>query len=231
MSKFKVGDWVEQDSHSAFGSFTRGKRYKIKRIGQKGDLGFSSALWCVDDNGKEGYIHTVKPASFRVGDRVEFCNMLEIKILKMREEDFDCQYQDEDIKNGVTYTYPISHLDRCKLITEDKMDKYTELKNRIERVEAWDKEADDILQEINPSDFFSISIPIKDKDTSISIRGSNGLIIVIFDYNSQCEKLEAFKKALMWLLDHSDIRKKDNTALQEQLSKLEKQIQEIKEKL
>ena len=93
-----------------------------------------------------------------------------------------------------------------KLVEEGRtVSKYDELKERIANVTAWDKEADDILQEMG---FF--------KNNANEIRFFNQQITVwedgmgsfeYFNFKSQCEKLEAFKKALMWLLDHSDIKK------------------------
>lgn len=101
---------------------------------------------------------------------------------------------------------------------------YDELKERIEAVEGWDKEADNILQEIGVMYF--IDIPTTNKlgrnDGTISIataKMENPLelkcprpikeskVLADFYYTDQCEKLQAFKDALMWLLDHSDIKK------------------------
>ncbi len=97
---------------------------------------------------------------------------------------------------------------------ENAMSKYDELKSRIEGVEGWDKEADDILQEMGKE--FTLENGIS-KSAYIEIPTSQIGNIMIFDatkkeikrfyFSSQCEKLSAFKKALMWLLDHSDIKK------------------------
>ena len=94
------------------------------------------------------------------------------------------------------------------------MSKYDELKSRIENVEGWDKDADDIMQEMGKE--FTLENGIS-KSAYIEIPTSQIGNIMIFDvtkkeikrfyFSSQCEKLSAFKKALMWLLDHSDIKK------------------------
>ena len=93
------------------------------------------------------------------------------------------------------------------------MSKYEELKQRISKVEGWTKEADDILKEIVPSITsgpYRISIPVWHEDGINDIRIIKTHTLTVdkcFDYSSQCQKNEAFKKALMWLLDQSDIKK------------------------
>ena len=108
------------------------------------------------------------------------------------------------------------------------MNKYEELKGRIGALSnGWDKEADDVLKEMNLSSDYRLSIPTWEPVGDLIILKSNN-IHKNFSYDSQCEKMEAFKKALMWLLDHSDI-KKDEKA--EQLSALEVKLDEIKEEI
>lgn len=56
--------------------------------------------------------------------------------------------------------------------------------------------------------------------------------VIGFDYKTQYEKMEAFKKALLWLLDHSDIPKVDKKKetieqLQIDLAKIKKRIEEL----
>lgn len=104
-------------------------------------------------------------------------------------------------------------------IAEVKVDKYDELKARIEKITAWDENADNVLQEItdyrNP---YWLSIcchngmgsAILVKDINCKDGNENK---ASFTYENQCQKLLAFKKALIWLLDNSNIKKKvvDNT--------------------
>lgn len=97
---------------------------------------------------------------------------------------------------------------------EVKVNKYDDLKNRIDKVTCWGKECDDILQEIQVNHSFDIQ-----RDASTGCDRNTGIIKIhilrgytpeetgFFRYGSQCEKLDAFKEALMFLLDHSDIKK------------------------
>lgn len=97
------------------------------------------------------------------------------------------------------------------------MSKYDELKERIGNVIAWDKDADDAREEICRKSCYGIRLhnyPGQNGgfcifDTMISnIRAdSNRCAVMRFEFNSQCGKLTAFKQALTWLLDHSDIKK------------------------
>ena len=95
------------------------------------------------------------------------------------------------------------------------MPKYDELAGRIEALDnGWTKEADDILKEIRGG----YKLRLLDDMTEagwIQVFDNNESIITTnryreeFHYGTQCEKMSAFKKALMWLLNHSDISKKD----------------------
>jgi hypothetical protein len=96
------------------------------------------------------------------------------------------------------------------------MSKYDELKARIDKVEGWTKEADDILQEIykNSNDaYYALSIGVRDTENhrgtqEIRIQmGESAIEQVRFPFISQCSKNTAFKQALMWLLDNSSIKK------------------------
>ena len=91
------------------------------------------------------------------------------------------------------------------------MSKYAELKSRIKSVTAWDKEADDILQNFQEHNYYiliSTRQPssyscVKVYQVDCKDKGE----VAKFQFESQCEKLQAFKDALMYLLDHSDIKK------------------------
>jgi hypothetical protein len=106
------------------------------------------------------------------------------------------------------------HPEDLILIKEASMSKYDELKQRIEDLnDGWNKEADDVLQEILPfinSKIVSIFIPMPSNTPfcQISFRDLKNLpISPEFKYVTQCEKMTAFKQALLWLLDHSEIKK------------------------
>jgi len=100
----------------------------------------------------------------------------------------------------------------------NKMSKYEDLKRRINALDnGWTKTADDIMQEIwkAPSDDLQLYWLLIGNEANSSIRiiksPYNDNIeedkVADFRYKNQCEKLKAFKNALLWLLDHSDISK------------------------
>lgn len=121
-----------------------------------------------------------------------------------------------------------------KLSSEGNMDKYTELKNRIEALkDGWNKEADDILQEMNlpTANFYFIAIEIRNDhpvNGCVRIIDANTEVVSDFEFRGQCEKLKAFKQALLWLLDHSDIKKDEK---QEKIAKLEADLARIQEEI
>ena len=118
----------------------------------------------------------------------------------------------------------------------DTMSKYDELKNRIKALHnGWDKEADDILNEIADKNkmHYYINIGTSSKNGSIEIQDNTSTKMSdYFNFKSQCEKMKAFKQALMWLLDHSEIKKDEKQdkikALEEQVKDIQRQIEEIK---
>ncbi len=122
---------------------------------------------------------------------------------------------------------------------EDKMSKYDELKNKIESLEnGWDKDADDVKNEICGK--YKTKILIDDYDRKIIIQGAGSAAFwggqdIEFAFSSQCSKMDAFKKALMWLLDHSNIKKglseEKRRDLQRQMDKLRVQMETIQKEL
>lgn len=120
-------------------------------------------------------------------------------------------------------------------IKEATMSKYQELKERIENLQnGWDKEADDILAEIfpdNSGEIYRMTIPVWRIVTGSCIEIRNATddkIIQCFRCRNQCEKLDAFKQALLWLLDHSDIKKDEK---EEKIKELFKQIKPLQEQI
>ena len=124
---------------------------------------------------------------------------------------------------------------------------YNKLKQRIEGLKnGWNKEAADILQEVKGKHSFIVWI--SSSGLQSSIRVYSGMPVVIdwagggndgkleaafkFSFLSQCEEMTAFKSALLWLLDHSSIKKDEKqeklTALETQLKDIQKQIEELK---
>ena len=115
--------------------------------------------------------------------------------------------------------------------------KHEELKSRIDNVTAWDKEVDDILQEILGKTTYEIKINNFHSDADganievyLSTLPPNIHNFQKFRWNNQCEKLEAFKKALHWLLDNSDI-KDDKEPLRKKIEELEKQLNDLKNQI
>ena len=126
------------------------------------------------------------------------------------------------------------------------MTKYDELKQRIEALNnGWSKEADDILDNIWKSlikwqyisfSFGGCGICYEGNKGDIYIHGNHPNKAIYkeydakFSYSSQSEKMTAFKKALMWLLDNSNIKNEKQTKIDE-LKKEVNAIQELIEKL
>ena len=114
------------------------------------------------------------------------------------------------------------------------MNKYDELKQRIEALSnGWDKEADDILIEIDLGNkYINISACASDLTWTIEIEDSTDETFFDISGSGQCEKMKGFRKALIWLLDHSSI-KKDNKQdkikdLENRMDILRKEIKELK---
>lgn len=125
------------------------------------------------------------------------------------------------LRNGYCF-----HPDECTKLEDST---YEELKERIKAVEGWGKEADDILQEIG-----FLSSPtneIRVQSYQIGVFDCNASEWKYFDCNSQCSKNDTFKKILVLILDHSDIKKDEKKEkikeLKEQLKDIEKQVKEL----
>ena len=129
------------------------------------------------------------------------------------------------------------------LTKEDTMSKYDELKRRIEALDdGWNKEADDIRQEIQENLKTTYMIAIWENDDSHG--GMNwyqtGLVNIPKEYKStstylfhnQCEKHTRFKKLLTDMLDHSDIKKNEKKdkirEIEAKVEELQKEIKELK---
>lgn len=158
---------------------------------------------------------------FKVGDRV-----------RVTDTGFKRYNGETGIIIGIdlTYCYPCrvkfdKHKNlllwsKVELIKEATMSsKYEILKQRIEALNnGWDKDADNILQEIigkkNGTPRLCIcggSLEGGNYETGIYIESFNWDFMKerspVWSYNSQREKMTAFKSALTWLLEHSDIKK------------------------
>ena len=131
-------------------------------------------------------------------------------------------------------TFP--NISEFKLITRggSKISKYEEMVERIEKVEGWDKEADDILTEIRGKYFtrvdFSISQDRKDSKTYATgeIKVNNNSIGF---YHNFYEKNEIFKQALRWLLDNSSIKPAPKVTIADLMKEVEDSMQALREEI
>ena len=96
------------------------------------------------------------------------------------------------------------------------LSEYSRIKSEIEALDnGWDKRADDLLRKIFPvidNNYNFLKIPTwgeGGKNYIEILQSSDNICKARFPYTSQCSKMSAFKKALMWLLDHSDIKKEE----------------------
>lgn len=145
---------------------------------------------------------------FKVGDRVINLQLGCGVILESDESDKNMPYRIK-YDNGI-----ILWEGSINCVKEGVVSKYDNLKSRITALNnGWDKEADDIIQEIYTSNkrHYHIVIGI-DNDAHIHIVDGDfskigKSVCEPLSYDSQCTKLSAFKQALLWLLDHSDIKK------------------------
>jgi len=89
------------------------------------------------------------------------------------------------------------------------MSQYEDLKARINALNGWDKEADDIgaiIRDHLPMCYY-ISATLYKGSGWVEILDYKRDLQKSFSFEDQCSKLQAFKDALLWLLDHSDIKK------------------------
>ena len=117
------------------------------------------------------------------------------------------------------------------------MSKYDELKQRIEAVTGWDKIADDLLYELfmHAEQHYRLIIPFtrQNNDHIFIVEYSSGSgkfikTVAEFIFLSQCEKLKAFKQALLWLLDHSNIKKDEK---KEEIAQIKEEMKKLQERL
>lgn len=110
------------------------------------------------------------------------------------------------------------------------------LRDRIEALTGWDKEADDVLNKLYDKTDLRFWVDSYGETGCIVIVGHGTCLDVIakegcqkqkyekhFNFVSQCSKLRAFKDALLFLLDKSGLEKKDT-----EKEELLKQIAELR---
>ncbi len=234
----KKGEWVECVKWE--GEYCKvGKRYKVFET-NGGELYINGEPCCsckiyLTENREE-----LKPASFRVGDRVKqkpqylFDNESPYAIIT--KIDGNTISHKHDGMNSVAMVTK----EELELIQEGEMSKHEDLKQRIDRVTAWGEDAEGIIKDMGTlGNNFWIIIQVQNEScfSAIKIAECNpdfSNIVAGFKYDSQCSKLAAFKKALHWLLAHSDIKKdnsKEIAALGQKLYKLNEECDNIKEEI
>ena len=176
---------------------------------------------------------------FKVGDRVELkgrdfgsTHYMTVKEILKNDRvllDCDCGYTGEQRNINV-----------LKLIKEAKVS----LKDRIEALTGWDKEADDMLQEIYADlreQHYIIAIGIRNTESydyhqEVEILlGLDRKPIISFSYKNQYQKLQAFKDALLWLADKAgllhDADVVDKDAIRKEVAELHTRLHELEGRL
>ena len=226
--KFKVGDRVKDKG---------GLVEEIIEIDSRGYIRGRYATGMESNNymSPDYYKLLNEPPTFKKGDRVsrsegEYEGDL-ATIIGTKKEKFLVKYdKDDDEKNINGY-----HGKDFNLIKEATMD----LRARIEAVTGWDKEADDIRANICAADYgirlyhyathlggFCIFDTMKnniqqDGNTKASIK---------FEFNTQCSKLQAFKKALLWLAEKAG-KLEDKTKIKEEIAELKHRLEKLEDRL
>lgn len=240
MSRFKVGNKVKCIENNWF-TYNKGEIFIVKEK----DLPRVNSRYSKDFIKLGGSMN-----KFEVGDTVK---CIDLHNAHWRED--EGRYKDTvyiplvrgnpieviEIQNGMLM------LDNRRLYNPEcfirvggSMSKYNQLKGRIESLnDGWTKECDDILNEISSDPQYDISIPCGNKHPNTSLRyvtilnsQNTSKWIETFRYTDQCSKLEAFKQALLWLLDHSDVKQDDKQSkideLQKQVDRLQVEIKELR---
>lgn len=245
MGKFKVGDHVSTTGYSF--SPARGyiksidcMLYEVEIYHGKDELFKQSQPWSFWER-ELTKIGDEEMHEFKVGDYVKVLEKNACstgykkghvgRVLVMEEE--SCRVGPNTAGNWVTY----NHLTKVK---EGEMSKYDDLKGRIEALDdGVNKEADDLIQEITQGKHNYLLV--FNGDTSCGSKHfriyeswgslSIGKNLCSFDFRDQCSKMRAFRKALMYLLDHSDIKKDDKSEeiaeLKDEMKKLSERIEEL----
>jgi hemerythrin len=161
---------------------------------------------------------------FQVGDKVR----IEVACSgTIKGKVYILQYNPNDSTDKAIYAWEngggCSCQEKWELIERGpSMNKYNELKQRIEALDnGWTKEADEILQELTRESkhHFLVEQDMRNAGYIFLCKYDSGSGVwldentekikpsIKFRFCGSCEKMTAFKDALLWLLDHSDIKK------------------------
>ncbi|HEB13627.1 MAG TPA: hypothetical protein ENI13_01455 [candidate division CPR3 bacterium] len=114
-----------------------------------------------------------------------------------------------------------------QLIKEATMD----LRARIEALEGWDKEADDILNDTGLEYSFDIYCKDDKKRWQIYLWKDNNIEgSECFYFATQCDKLQAFKKALLWLAEKAG-KLEDKDKIKAEIREMRKRLIDLERKL
>ena len=178
-------------------------------------------------------------SKFKVGDKVVLNGPREgevATIYAVNKFGYKLQYDNNYRGAAIWYDHEIEHkFIYLSRIIGEPMSKYECLKQRIEALDdGWNKEADDITLEIKRNLSYGKGLGISPSiniclDTLIIVEDSKQREVARFTYNSQCQKMQAFKSALLWLLDHSDMKNEKQDKIKELEAKVKEIQREIKE--
>jgi len=171
-------------------------------------------------------------SKYQVGDKVVLATIRAGEIVTIYRKDgkgYNLEYSSGHRGIAIWYDHEIEH----KIIGEP-MSKYECLKQRIEALDdGWNKEADDVLAEINT--VYDICFRTYDDGGGrINLfknmyKTDDGNGDFSKEFNTQCQKMQAFKSALLWLLDHSDMKNEKQDKIKELEAKVKEIQREIKE--
>lgn len=228
---FQVGDRIEVIWVSYRWCWPKvGEKYEIVDISSFGvqlkresDGSKSKVHYYIGDDIR---VKLIKEATmFEIGDRVSWSGHTGT-IVKIEDNGATTTLWDKDNAfNGKDTCRDLSLWKQFKKIGEVKMSKYQELKERIENVKGWDKEADDILRELNKNGKYMLCVfNCGDNSGKVCIYDRWAVnfapwtrdTLFTTDFGSnQCDKLDAGKRALLYLLNNSDIKKDNEEKIKE----------------
>ncbi len=242
MNKFKEGDRVrsENTGYESMSEMTRGEvvgtpgceggLYEVKVIS-----GIFRDEWNKEyftDGGSWSFRESeLEPFSFKVGDYVEIVKVEHGGRHKVGDRDYITEVFSNGVRvgKGLVNNYSETEL---KLIKGGSAMCEKSLRDRIEALPGWTKEADDLLREMmsfgNSSNYVTNWEINNENHDKGFIRVYFGIKSAenkneVFYFDSQYSKLRAFKDALLWLLDKSGLEKVDK-----EKDELLKQIAELK---
>ena len=167
---------------------------------------------------------------FKVGDRVRVLVNLASGSPWRKGDEFVIGEMGEDNCCDKLYQAHWVKFNQIELVSSNK---YQSLKSRIQAINqnTTVKEWDDLLgaiyevRRLESPYYINIFIGKNDR---IELEDAFHKVAVLFHFTDQCSKGEAIKKAMLWLLENSDIKKDDHA---EEIAEINKQIAELNSKV